>query len=103
MGKGASFDKCSREMGWKRDQGVVTATSCHEAVVTYHFHFEPPAGSDRDLQCWFSRTPNHFLIFMLRTDSDNPTLSVSEQPVLSGNQVQMPHKVCHSPCTALVH
>jgi hypothetical protein len=62
-----------------------------KSVVTYHRQFKPPADSDRDLCCRFSRTPYHFWVFKLRTSNEVLSLQVSEQPKV------MWHLLCRLP------
>jgi hypothetical protein len=40
-----------------------------------------------DFHCWFLRIPNHFLIFKLRTSSEDLSLRVLEKPAVKIDSV----------------
>jgi hypothetical protein len=67
----------------------ITSSSNQKPVVIaqHHCRFKPGTGSDMDFHCWFLRIPNHFLIFKLRTSSEDLSLRVLEKPAVKIDSV----------------
>jgi hypothetical protein len=47
-----------------------------------HCRCQPQTGNDVDLHCWFWPSPNHFVIFKLRTGSEGTSLPVHPNPAV---------------------